>query len=88
MSEVRHHLMMAQNDRILKEEVLRLQLSLDEAKKLAVAEAEEHKKYIANLKASKVAVEKELKKEKTNAEAARGSTDELRQALDAAKVVE
>ena len=75
MSQVRHHVMMAQNDRILKEEVLRLQLSLDEAKKLAAAEAEEHKKSITDLKASKVAIEKELKKEKTNAEAARGSAD-------------
>ena len=56
MSQVRHHAMMAQNERILKEEVLRLQSSLDEAKKLAAAEAEEHTKGVANLKASLVAV--------------------------------
>ena len=88
MSQVRHHVMMAQNERILKEEDLRLQSSLDEAKKLAAAEAEEHTKGVANLKASLVAVQKELKKEKADAEAAKGSVNELRQALDAAKTVE
>lgn len=80
--------MMASNERILKGEVLRLQTSLDEAKKLADTEAEEHTKGIANLKATLVAVQKELKKEKSEAEAAKGSVDELRQALDAAKNVE
>ena len=40
MSQVRHHVIMAQNERILKEEVLRLQLSLDEAKDLVAAKAE------------------------------------------------
>ena len=52
MSQVRHHVMMAQNDRILKEEVLCLQLSLDEAKDLAVAEAGGLKKFIEDLKSS------------------------------------
>ena len=80
--------MMAQNERISKEEILRLQTSLDEAKKLAKTEAEEHMKGIANLKASLVAVQKELKKEKSEAEAAKGSVNELRQALDAAKKAE
>lgn len=88
MSQVRHHAMMAQNKRILKEEVLRLQSSQDEAKKLTAAEAEEHTKGVANLKASLVAVQKELKKEKADTEVAKGSINELRQALDAAKTVE
>ena len=85
MSQVRHHVIMAQNERILKEEVLRLQLSLDEANDLAAAEAknraqesEELKKSIEDLKASKTAVEKELKKERANAEAAKGSAEELK----------
>ena len=56
--------MMAQNERILKEEVLRLQTSLDEAKKLAETEAEEHMKGITNLKASLVAVPKKAEKGK------------------------
>ena len=85
MSQVRHHAMMVQNERILKEEVLRLQTSLDEAKKLAETEAEEHTKALSNVKASLVAVQKELKKEKSEAEAAKGSVNELRQALDAVK---
>ena len=80
--------MMAQNERISKEEILRLQTSLDEAKKLADTEAEEHTKALANVKASLVAVQKELKKEKSEAEAAKGSVNELRQALDAAKKAE
>lgn len=88
MSQVRHHVIMAQNERILKEEVLRLQLSLDEAKKIAAAKAEGHNKSIDDLKASKAVIEKEVKKENTNAEATRGSADELKQALDVAKVVE
>lgn len=39
MSQVRHHAVMAQNERILKEEVLRLQESLDKANDVAIAEA-------------------------------------------------
>ena len=80
--------MMAQNERILKEEIVRLQTSLDEAKKLAETEAEEHTKALSNVKASLVAVQKELKKEKYETEAAKGSADKLRQALNAAKKVE
>ena len=88
MAQVRHHAVLAQNERILKEENLRLQTSLDEAKKLADAEAEEHTKALSNVKASLVAVQKELNKKKSEAEAAKGSVNELRQALDAAKNVE
>ena len=80
--------MMVQNERILKEENLRLQTSLDEANKLAETEAEEHKKALANVKASWVAVQKELRKEKSEGEAAKGSVNELRQALDATKKAE
>ena len=95
MSQVRHHAVMAQNERILKEEVLRLQESLDKANDVAAAEAknraqesEELKKFVEDLKTAKAAVEKDLKREKANAEAARGSVEKLKQSLEAARLAE
>ena len=85
MSQVRHHAIMVQNERILKEEVLRLQESLDNANNLVAAEAnkqgqesEKLNKSIEDLKASKTAVEDDLKKEKASSEVSKGSIEELK----------
>lgn len=93
MSQVPHHVVMAQNERILKEEVLRLQESVDKANDLAIAKAkqwvqeyEELKKSVEELKTAKVAVEEDLKREKANAEAARDSVEKLKQSLEAARL--
>ena len=66
MAQVRHHAIMTQNERILKEEVLRLQESLNNANSLAAAEAskqaqetEKLNKSIEDLKAAKTAVEED-----------------------------
>lgn len=95
MSQVRHHAIMVQNERILKEGVLRLQESLDKENNLAAAEAkkqaqesEKLNKSIEDLKAAKTAFEEDLKKEKASVEATKGFIEELKQALEAAKVVE
>ena len=62
-------------------------LVVAEAKNRA-QESEELKKSIEDLKTAKAAVEKDLKRENANAEAARGSVEKLKQSLEAAKLTE
>ena len=84
---------MTQNERILKEEVVCWQRSFKNANSLAAIESSKHAKEISMLEksvqkheAAKVVVDKDLEKVILDAKVAKLSIDELKQALEVAKL--